>query len=93
MADNLLAGFIGSSSILTSIENQELVKKGIVFHKFSYFNYEACTVSINGSSPIYLAAEQGFTSDFHDTKIKSFVILNSGVNFNWIGAFRDATIY
>lgn len=93
MTNNLLAGFIGSPNVITSSKDQELVQKGIVFHKFSFFNYATCTVSINGSEPIYLAAEQGFNSDSSDAKIKSFIIIESGINFNWIGAFRDATIY
>lgn len=93
MTNKLFAGFIGSPSVLESSENQELVQKGIVFHKFSFFNYTTCTVSINGSDPIYLAAEQGFNSDSSDAKIKSFIIINGGINFNWVGSYRDATIY
>lgn len=90
---NLNSGFLGSPAIITSTAEQELVEKGIFYHKFSFFNYETCTISINGSDPIYLAAEQGFSSDFHDVLVKSFIIKEANIRHNWVGAFKYASIF
>lgn len=93
MNNNLLAGYMGSPSILTSAERQELILPGVVYHKFSFFNYGECTILVNGSDPIFLAAEQGFSSDSSDTPIKSFVVVEADIKFNWIGAFKYASVY
>jgi hypothetical protein len=43
-------------------------------------------VKINGSGAIPLRAGQGFESGVEDAKIKSFIIVESGIDYNWIGA-------
>ena len=92
MSDKYSAGFLGSPSILISGSSQELVDPGVSFHKFSFYNHQECTISINGSEPIFLVAKQGFSSDRHDKLISSFIINESGVPFNWIGAIKYVTI-
>lgn len=58
------------------------------FKKFTFVNpSQACHVSINGGTPIYLAANQGFSTDKDDDLINSFIIQESGISFNWMGEY------
>jgi hypothetical protein len=82
-------GYLGNGG--TSTANLELVVaptgwSPVVFYKFSFYNEQACTVKINGSGAIPLRAGQGFESGVEDAKIKSFIIVESGIDYNWIGA-------
>lgn len=88
-----MSGYLGSSSIVTSQGNDEIVPQGLSFYKFSFLNYSACTVKINNSDPIYLAEGQGFSSDIHDAKITSFIIVEPNIQYNWIGAYRVRSTY
>ncbi|AEO93627.1 gp368 [Bacillus phage G] len=92
--DKFKSGFLGSPSILVSTANVELVEDGVNFKEFSFFNYQSCTIQINDSSPIYLAAEQGFSyASLHNGKLLySFIINNADVSYNWIGAIKYVTI-
>lgn len=87
------SGYIGSPSIETSTANQEIIPQNYSFHKFSFINYQTCTVKINDSLPIYLAEGQGFGCDVNDTRIKSFVIIESGIQYNWVGAYKYVSIF
>lgn len=87
-------GYIGSSNLQTSTANQEIIPSppshwtlGYNCYKLSFFNSQDCTVKINNLDPIYLQANQGFEMDKEDSPITSFVIIESGVGFNWIGAY------
>ncbi|AEO93617.1 gp358 [Bacillus phage G] len=93
--DKFKSGFLGSSSILVSTVNTELVESGVHFKEFSFFNYQSCTIQINDSEPIYLAAEQGFSYSTYkeDKLIYSFVINNADVSYNWIGAIKYVSIH
>jgi len=77
--------YYGSSAILTSSGGDELVPDRVKFYKFSFMNHNVeCTVSINNSDPIYLSPNQGFSANEVDAVIHSFVIIDSGVDYNWI---------
>ncbi|MNB93171.1 hypothetical protein D3C75_402900 [compost metagenome] len=89
---NLSSGYCGSSDIVSSVAGVEIIPEGVVLKKFSVVNYSQCHIKVNNSEPIYLASEQGFNCDNFDTPIKSFIIMESGINFNWAGSFRSATI-
>lgn len=88
-------GFLGSNEIKTSITNQEVVpaspegwtRDRYLLYKLSFINYDPCRISINGGNPIHLNSEQGFESSIEDAKIDSFVIVDSGVRFSWIGSY------
>lgn len=88
------SGYNGSPALeITTTENQEIIPSsppewtvGYKFYKFSFMNDQDCTVRINGDEPIFLRAYQGFNCNQHDEGISSFVIVESGINFNWIGA-------
>ena len=80
--------FFGSSQLTTSTSNQEIVPRGKIFYKFSFMNSQDCTVKINGSNPIFLRANQGFSMDEVDAYIHSFVIVEPNIEFNWVGGAR-----
>lgn len=88
-------GYIGSSQLetTTSTDFEILPEKpdnwthGYSFYKFSFMNNQSCTVKINNSSEIFLRANQGFVCDYYDKPISSFVILEDGIEYNWIGAW------
>lgn len=89
------SGWLGSSAITTSTANKELVPPSpagwvnmkLGFYKFQFRNLQACTVKINGGAPIYLDAEQGFVSDSEDATIYNFVIVESEIQYQWVGAY------
>lgn len=55
------------------------------FTHFFFDNKDACTVKINNSNPIYLEAGDGFQTDYYNTPINSFIIIESGVSYKWSG--------
>jgi hypothetical protein len=94
MGMRLGTGYMGSSSLQTSTANQEIVPSkpsnwtlGFSFYKFSFDNDQACSVKINGGNPIYLRDGQGFECTEIDSPITSFIVVDSGISFNWIAAY------
>lgn len=90
------SGYMGTSKIEnTTIENTELVPiepkitpyGRCVFYKMSFMNYQDCRISINNGTPIFLKAEQGFSSDRGDALISSFKILESNIEYQFISAY------
>jgi hypothetical protein len=88
------SGYIGSLSVQVSTANQEIIPSPpshwstkYKLYKFSFYNEQNCTVKINGGSPIFLRANQGFNIDLHDAPIYSFVIVEPNISYNWIGAY------
>lgn len=81
------AGYIGSSSILTSTENLEVIPAKYNFYKFQFMNDQECQVKVNKDNPIVLRAGQGFQMDQIDSPIHSFIIVDAGITYNWIGAY------
>ena len=90
-----MAKITGSGSLLTSVANTEVVPAtpaGWInayysFYKFVFTNDIACTIKINGGSPIYLAAGQGFTVEKGDLAVTSFVIVTATVKYTWVGYY------
>jgi len=86
--------YIGSEEPTTSTSNHEVVPthpkgwtRGYNFYRFSFHNDQDCRVKINGGKPIYLRARQGFNTSEVDAPIYSFVVVESGVVFNFIAAY------
>lgn len=78
-------------NIGTSTANQELVinRNGWTdfgFYEFSFLNSQDCTVKINGNS-IPLSVDQGVQIDADDAPIKSFIIVQSGIDYKWFGRY------
>lgn len=86
-------GFSGSPQVETSIGDDELVQTGFVYHKFSFLNLQDCQIKVNGSDEIFLNAGQGFATDEQDVSVKSFVIVQPGIKFNWVGSYRYVTLH
>ena len=85
--------YVGSNKMMTSKAYQEVVPEkpenwthGYAFKSFSFINRDACTVQINGGEPIFLDIEQGFEAH-REKPITSFVIVESGIEFQWIGRY------
>jgi hypothetical protein len=83
--------YVGTNSIKISTEMDEIMPNppaswtyGYSFESFSFINKTACTVKINGSEPIFLDVEQGFEAH-EDEPVSSFVIVEAGVEYQWIG--------
>ncbi|MEI2464980.1 hypothetical protein [Niallia taxi] len=88
------SNFIGSSKLTTSTEMHQVVpsppthwSKGYNFYRFSFHNTIPCTVKINEDEPIFLRGRQGFNTDYYDAPIRSFVIIEPGVQFNWVAGY------
>lgn len=80
--------YLGSSSPQISTENQEIVPDKTSFYKFSFMPNQDCTVKINKSEPIYISSNLGFSTNEVDRFISSFVVVESGIEFHWIGGAR-----
>lgn len=57
------------------------------YYEFSFFNYQECTVIVNGKDKNVLDAEQGFQIDSNDALIKSVVIVEPGIEYKWYGKY------
>lgn len=90
-------GFLGSDSIKTSVANAEILPtppvgfsqgKKYSFYKFAFMNESDCKVLINdNTSAIFLRAGQGFETNQIDAPVHSFKIVESGIQYNWLGAY------
>lgn len=87
--------FQGSPSILVSTVNQEVIPptptdwtEKFYFKSFTFFNEDDCTVRINGSSSIFVRANQGITTTSPtDEEIYSFIVNEEGVRYTWIASY------
>ncbi len=85
--------YMGTAKIeTTEKENTEILSLrndkwtyDYVFTHFYFDNKDECRVKINGSEPIYLEAGDGFQTDYYNTPIHSFIIVESGVSYKWSG--------
>lgn len=75
----------GSSAIQISIADEDVLLDQGSFYKFSMMNEEDAIVSINGSEPIFLKGGMGFSTSRIDAEIYSFIFLEEGISYFWIG--------
>lgn len=97
MSVRIGSGYIGSPNLeTTSSANFEIIPnpptsfhyKKYNLYKLSFLNHNLdCRVIINGGNPIFLAAGQGFEMNEIDTPIYSFKIVETGISYNWLGAY------
>jgi hypothetical protein len=90
-------GYLGTDSVKVSVANAELLPnppanfslgKKYNLYKFAFMNDTDCSVLINGNTnAIFLRAGQGFETNEIDSPIHSFKIVESGISYNWLGAF------
>ena len=91
----LAAKFYGTPEIKTSVAGENIVNDYIShpsrdnekLTSFAVMNLDTCTVSIIGSEPIVLRANQGFQFEHQIRYIESFVFLSDGVEYQVLGAY------
>ena len=66
----------------------------VKFKNFSFMNAQPCTVILNGKSKltgqdneIYLMANQGLNIFDDDADVESFVIVEDGIPYNFVGKY------
>lgn len=72
----------GSADLQVSTAAAEILSNSYV--NFELYNDDACHISINGGSYIYIRANQGIAVDV----ITSLKIEENGITFNWVGTKR-----
>lgn len=94
MSYKIGSGFFGSDNQITSTENMDIIAlhkdpSWTVFsaYKFTFKPYMDCHVKINGGEPIFLEANQIFSTDYYDASIRSFVVVEKDVLLTYIGAY------
>lgn len=88
--------FFGTESMKVSVAGENVIEniEGWSYNpprltSFSFMNEESCTVSVNGSDPIYLKEYQGFFFESkHGGYVDSFVVLEDGINYQTIGGVQ-----
>lgn len=96
MTGYVAPGYFGSASVLTSTANKELIQQhrpsgwgaNINAYWFSFDNVQDCTVKINGSGAIFIAAGEGFKIDPQFDPIYSFVIVEADITYRYQGSYR-----
>ena len=92
---------IGSQDLMTSTAMEEIVPNPpvgwdvpITFKSLSFFNSKACRVILNGQTGlngddniIYLRANQGLNIDETDIEVRSFIIMESDIPYNFVGKY------
>jgi hypothetical protein len=95
MGNRFGSGYIGTDTLKTSVAQQELIPSPPAnwntkysLYKFTFMNDQDCSVLINGNlSAIFLRAGQGFDTDDSDAPIYSFKIVETGITYNFVGAY------
>jgi len=97
MSYRIGSGYFGSSSVQTSTELVEIIQQHkpsswitskLQVYKFSFMNNEDCHIEINeSSSQIFLPAGTGFEMSEVDKELWSFVIVEAGVTYTYIGGY------
>ena len=91
------SGYFGSPDTQISTELVEIIQQHkpsswitpkLNVYKFSFMNSEDCHIKINeSSSQIFLPAGSGFEMSEVDGELWSFVIVEAGVNYTYIGGY------
>ena len=90
---------IGSKDLTVSTAMHEVVPQApsdwtvpVIFKNFSFMNSKECHIILNENSDIdgqdnviYLRAGQGLSIDEKDIDVFSFIIVEEGVPFNFVG--------
>lgn len=72
---------VGSSSLQTSVAEEEIIPTNARIINFELLNDQICTISINGQTPVYIRANQGISIP----SVSSCKIMENNITFNWIG--------
>lgn len=85
--------YMGSETMLTSVSNEEIIpetpsnwtRDRYSYYRFDFMNLEDCTIVINDGGKIFLPSGCGYSIDENAPTVRSFKIIESGVNFHWSG--------
>ena len=88
-------GYCGSDNKVTSVANQEIIQPhkpatwttNFNAYKFSFKTFVDCHVKINGGDPIFLEANQIFSTDYTDKEINTFVVVEPNVVFTYLFSY------
>ena len=89
-------GFLGSDNIkTTSAANTEIIQQHrknpgdtwFSVYSLTFKTFVDCHIKINGGNPIFLEANMAFSTSHYDQLIRTFEIVESGVQYYYIGAF------
>ncbi|RYI30630.1 hypothetical protein EVU96_09445 [Bacillus infantis] len=87
------SGYLATDSKKVSTANQELIVKPegttvYTVYKWSFKNYNECTVLVNNETRIFLDALDGFEVTHRDPPIYSFIIETPDVEYIFVGAHK-----
>lgn len=96
-----IKNLVGCDNLQISVGGEDIIPKipstwsvPIRFINFSFMNQEACTIILNGKSKltgqdnkIYLMANQGLNIFDDDVDVESFIIVEDGVPYNFVGKY------
>ncbi|WP_226035592.1 hypothetical protein [Aquibacillus saliphilus] len=93
MSQQIGYGFLGSPDIEVSTSNKEIIpikRENVrhVFYKFSFKSFQDVHVKINGGDPIFLEANEWFTTESEDRYVDSLVIVEADINYRWLGGYK-----
>lgn len=95
MSYRIGSGFLASPGLETSVANLEVIPSpppswtvGYSLYKFTLMNDDDCRVLLNNDpNPKFIRAGQGLNISEIDVPITSLKFIESGVTFNWFGAY------
>lgn len=96
MSYRIGSGYIDSGDLLTTTQtNTEIIPvepKSYTFDslhcfKFEFINKDACHFIVNGKTRCYRGAGEGWYSSEIDAEIYSFIIEESGIQYQFTGAY------
>lgn len=95
MAKSFARGYVSSKAVETTTEEMQNIipdsppewSYPYKLKKVSFFNHGACTIIINDTFEITLAAERGFESNYDDVPVEKLVIKEVGTSYEMIGSY------
>lgn len=82
------SGVVGTATPTESTAAIELVPTTVDnFKKIVFKNVDICTIKVNGSDPIYLAANQGYQTEIGELLISKFVIVEADVTYTFYATY------
>ncbi|HEY8805434.1 MAG TPA: hypothetical protein VIM42_10095 [Clostridium sp.] len=97
MGSRVGSSFFGSPDPQVSTSDIEIIQpnKPIAYpapklkaYRFNFMNNQTCHIKLNGSdNQIYLSANQGFETDMYDAELWSFIIIEAGISYYYVGGY------
>ena len=78
---------VNGIEITKSPYNRSIYDAITLMEEFHFYNTEAVHIKINGENIIYLEAGDNLLIDKNSPAIFSFIIIDAGIHFSWIGNY------